>query len=281
MTQPQIAAEIVRNNIDCHVQAAEKTKDENERALHRSAIFALNAALIEIEAMPRSSPQVVPGLRDVIDGRLKQYNEQLIVQRERSRGSVQDIKNIARLESARSELSFVLRDIDRAAEAADIAAAQGGQVVDRDALVAFLQLQVDSAKGIAALYVDQGNTAKTDSYSLQAKLLESIIIAVNKGQFNAAVPSAPGAGRVREAWAVLENDLKEYWMDRLTTVKALNDVREAIAALGEPQGSDAPAVKPPLGKVVRLHVKLEDGTKCVYCGLDWHFWLPMDNCKAQ
>lgn len=81
---------------------------------------------------------------------------------------------------------------------------------------------------------------------------------------------------VKSAWAALR-DLIEN--SEIAGAFEADEINNAIASLGQPQGSDSPAVKPSLGRVKLLH-QLRDASEhfCFHCGLLQRHWHAIRKC---
>lgn len=197
------------------------------------------------QQMPRSSPPVAPGLRDRIYDAL--FNDHICgndpdskIQRAADIAAAQvqpdtELRDAIKymdwlrglpdwLESNREqngELIFSKKVADQTIEIlrASLAAAQGGQV---DSLRDFDQW-------MEQVYLD---------YNKAAAYGECDAVRYVADEFRkrlAAVPSAPGADRVKAALSAYTDplDSDEYYAPLFT------ELRDAIAALGAPQGSDS------------------------------------------
>lgn len=145
------------------------------------------------QSMPRSSPQVAPGLRERIYDAL--FNDHIC-------GNDPDSK------------------IQRAA---DIAAAQGGTVVDR----------ADFDGWLAQVIADY----EKESRWLEFYAAQYIQEGYRKRQ--SAVPSAPGCERVKAAFVALDNDLEARAVMINDFYPRWMELKAAVEALGAPQGSDS------------------------------------------
>lgn len=225
MTQPQIeliainkAVEIIKSHIDSY--SADVSEDKQERYL--SIRLALGAVLQEIEQLPRSSPQVAPGLRDAwnafeekaiasngyFDLYANRWPEYDVLRdaiaaaqvqpdtglREAIRGAIDKYNNQFYPASSRMTPGTVedLSDI-----AANIAAAQGGQV-DRSALNDIIGKLVEAVKSTKESFgeVKVGKWGDGSDCALKHTFSFVEIVkqanALDRFDFNSAVPSAPG-----------------------------------------------------------------------------------------
>lgn len=271
------------------------------------------------QQMPRSSPQVAPGLlRDAsleifLKDRIKNYDSTIEDLSNNYTGSNQDMKNDARLKGAVAELRWLIGEIKRGhiapaqggqpksmlwtemsrvadrlnalkywglthweftgdrfenlqsgggegwaqssienACAAVNEGAQGGQVVDRDAIMMLINHFLDAdgqpkwnykvAKPDDVWCTECGWYA--DSKMSHAEQYPDCPVPVAqrlRGDFNSAVPSAPGCERVKAAWAAFfmcphprDNDDSVTEWDRCYIA-----LKNSIDALSTPQGTDS------------------------------------------
>lgn len=171
--------------------------------------------------LPRSSPQVAPGLRDAI-------YEAIVAFRVKNKGL------------------FIPYENEIADIAANIAAAQGGQVVDRDDETCkdAIGLNVRDERE-RCWWIVRNHPSRVNAHvqSVLKDIMAKIDSNTNDCTYgvrevtsaNSAVPSAPGGESVREAWSRIANiaaTSRCNYLDLLT-------VQQHIEALGQPQGSDS------------------------------------------
>lgn len=228
-----------------------------------------HAIIRKYNALPRSSPQVAPGLRDAWNA----FEEKAIASngyfdlyanrwpeydalrdaiaaaqvqpdtglREAIRGAIDKYNNQFYPASSRMTPGTVedLSDI-----AANIAAAQGGQV-DRSALNDIIGKLVEAVKSTKESFgeVKVGKWGDGSDCALKHTFSFVEIVkqanALDRFDFNSAVPSAPGSERVQKAWAAFHHE-------EITGAQIPNqwdycyaELKHSIEALGQPQGADS------------------------------------------
>lgn len=238
MTQPQIDTKTylrkaIEGNEDIQYWQRELliTEDQVDRI-----IDIVNQA---VQQMPRSSPQVAPGLRELS----VLANWVLMVLSDHPKTESEMRASFSEYPS--EEVDKAINDLVRKnLIAADgdgkfkVAAAQGGQV-DRDAIRNRLDVERDFAEKARAHAINNNLNSLAIIHSEYAADFALLIQMLDRGDFNSAVPSAPECECVKKAWAAFHHE-------EITGAQIPNqwdycyaELKHSIEALGTPQGSDS------------------------------------------
>lgn len=230
MTQPQIELKACPNP-ECNEDAPELivvSMGENgwmvacpDCAMTGPQASVSFQAAAKWNALPRSSPHVAPGLRDFAEWLWKLQADYLTA------GAYQERETVLYVtDELLKRIGITETDV-----VADIAAAQGGTVVDRERIRKTFQGIVDSSDKMEEFSLKVGDTNTNRVHYVVKKMMTKIIEMLDRGEFS-AVPSAPdGVGRVKAA-------LKEFGWPQSGYGQPWRNLYDAIEALGTPQGSD-------------------------------------------
>lgn len=192
-----------------------------------------------VQQMPRSSPQVAPGLRDDAARSIKEF--ELWVESKgyaRKNGDFDLSPYSGQLDGPRykSYLTESWFEIWTASRAADIAAAQGGTVVDLCKLRDRLTEDIEAADQMGRKVTREGLGHTALAIASERRTLQALLTALDQGEFNSAVPSAPGGpSTLQTAWDEFDKQLIPVTFTP-GLMAAYTRLREA---LGQPQGSDS------------------------------------------
>lgn len=291
MTQPQIALKACPKG--CQTAAPEMTEYAGEADgfyvlcpvchMRGPLGWSKEIALEYWQQMPRSSPQVAPGLRDAwnafeekaiasngyFDLYANRWPEYDVLRDAIAAAKIQPdtgLRDFAewlwKLQAdyltagAYQERETVLYVTDELLKrigitetdvVADIAAAQGGQVDLFDVPPAVPGLRDSITRAIHEYMRSHGHIYATDTEPLAREIAAVVAISVseNRDRYLArhptAVPSAPGgAERVKAAFAEVASIVDDRFQHNSRFPwPSFEELRDAIAALGQPQGADS------------------------------------------